>query len=165
MVYEDLIDELALRKFVERFARRLDDQDAHGIASMFVEDGVLVVSGKRLVGKAEIAAFFVDERQFVSEPVDWTVEGQATHQPRGIHLTSSPVVNVEGDVATVESDCVTVHRDENGHPRLGILCRYRDRLRRVDGTWLLTERIAVGLRRREASETAHLPKTVRTTDL
>jgi len=157
-----LLDELVIRKMMELFMRRMDDQDGHGVASMFTDAGVFRVSGKELVGRDAISGFLLNERQFVGEPVRWQEEGNLLHHPRGIHILSSPIIEIDGDAATAECDCVTVHRDADGHPRLGILCRYRDRLvRSGDGRWLIAERTGVALRKRDPSELEHLPRGVR----
>lgn len=159
---DDLLDEYAIRKVLELFMRRSDDCDAPGVAELFTPDGVFRVSGQEFVGRQAIADFLLNERQFIRDPPRWQDEGNLMDKPRGIHLISNPIFEIDGDLATSEVDCVTVHRTPDGEPRLGILCRYRDRLTRTaDGKWLISDRTGVSVRRREPNEVEFLPSQVR----
>jgi hypothetical protein len=150
MTTSRLEDEWAIRRLLETYMRRNDDADLEGMLALFVEDAVYRVSGTEFVGHRAIRAFLV-RIGFTADPVRWTDDGNLMTGPRGIHLLSSPLVELDGDEALVESDCVTVHRDSEGDPQLGILCRYRDRVRRCpDGEWRFAERTGVSLRRRTA---------------
>ena len=63
-----------------------------------------------------------------------------------MHLTTNPVVAVDGDVATAETDMITLVRGDDGRARITLLARYRDRLRRGDdGRWRLSSRTGVSL--------------------
>ena len=74
--------------------------------------------------------------------------GELYKQPRSVHLSSNPIIDVEGDGATAESDFVVLSRDDDGHARISLVGRYRDELRRDDrGRWLITKRTGVSVAR------------------
>jgi hypothetical protein len=63
-----------------------------------------------------------------------------------MHLTGNPVIEVDGDVATAETDMVTLVRGDDGRSKITLLARYRDRLHRgTDGRWRLRSRTGVSL--------------------
>jgi hypothetical protein len=63
-------------------------------------------------------------------------------------LSSNPVIEIQGDTATAETDMVVLNRDESGRARITLVARYRDRLRRAeDGRWLITNRTGVSIAR------------------
>ena len=62
------------------------------------------------------------------------------------HLTTNPVIDVDGDVATAETDMIMFRRDQDGRAKITLLARYRDRLRRTDeGRWLISSRTGVSV--------------------
>ena len=60
--------------------------------------------------------------------------------PRTRHLTTNPIVELDGDIARVRS-VYTVLQQVEGSPMQAIISgRYRDTLKRIDGRWRFTER-------------------------
>ena len=60
--------------------------------------------------------------------------------PRTRHLTTNPIVELDGDVARVRS-VYTVLQQVEGSPMQTIISgRYHDTLERIDGRWRFTER-------------------------
>ena len=60
--------------------------------------------------------------------------------PRTRHLTTNPIVEIDGDVARVRS-VYTVLQQVEGSPMQTIITgRYHDTLTRIDGRWRFTER-------------------------
>ena len=136
------VDKLEIRELIERSVRAIDDQDAIGLASLFEEDGVLQLAGTVFAGRDALRAMFRDRP---SAPA-WTEPGGLLVQPGGMHLTGNPVIVVDGDDATAETDLVTLVRGEDGRAKITLLARYRDRVRRGgDGRWRLSSRTGVSI--------------------
>jgi len=134
------IDKLEIREVIERSVRCIDNQDSDGLALLFEPDGVLQLAGTVFAGHDALRGMF----RGGGAAARWTEPGHLLEQPGGTHLTSNPVIDVEGDVATAETDMLTVKRGDDGRAVITLLARYRDRLRRADdGRWLFSSRTGV----------------------
>lgn len=143
---QELLEKLAIREVLERYMRWNDDGMADRIAELFAEDAVFQVVGRQVVGREAIRAFFRRGRDRDPEP--WTAGGQLLVQPPSLHLSANPVIDIDGDTATVESDFHVIGRDENGRPKTSLVGRYRDRFRRLDdGRWVIALRVGVSVAR------------------
>jgi len=142
-----LEDEFAIRSVLERYMRYNDDADLPGMLSLFETGATYRVLGRDMVGHAAIAEFLT-ELGFSDSPPSWTEPGQEGRQPRSMHVMSNPVIVVDGETATAESDFVTLRRNDAGDAEVGLVGRYRDRMRKgADGRWRFAERGGVALRR------------------
>jgi hypothetical protein len=136
------IDKLAIRELIERGMRYIDDQAGPRLAELFADDGVMQLAGI-VMDREGIKA--IGGGTVRSE---WTKPGELLKQPGGTHLSSNPVIEIQGDTATAETDMVVLNRDESGRARITLVARYRDRLRRAeDGRWLITNRTGVSIAR------------------
>ena len=136
------IDKLEIREIIERSVRHIDDQDAAALAQLFDEDGVLQLAGTVIAGREALRAMFGG----AGVSPKWTTPGELLKQPGVMHLTTNPVIDVDGDAATAETDMITLRRDQEGKAKITLLARYRDRLRRTDdGHWLISSRTGVSL--------------------
>jgi SnoaL-like domain len=136
------IDKLEIREIIERSVRHIDDQDGAAFAELFEEDGVLQLAGTVFAGREALRAMFGGP----PPPRKWTAPGELLKQPGVMHLTTNPIVDVDGDLATAETDMITFRRGPDGRAKIGLLARYRDRLRRTDeGRWLISSRTGVSV--------------------
>jgi hypothetical protein len=136
------IDKLEIRELIERSVRHIDDQDSAALAALFEEDGVLQLAGTVFAGREALLGMFLA----APSPPAWTEPGRLLVQPGGMHLTGNPVITVDGDDATAETDMVTLERGGDGRAKITLLARYRDRLRRAnDGSWRLRSRTGVSI--------------------
>jgi hypothetical protein len=113
------VDRLEIRELIERSMRYLDYEAGARIAELFAEDGVLQVA-------------------------PWC---QRSRRRAAAHWSSNPVINVDGENATAETDMMVVKRDEAGRARITLLARYRDRLRRGETGWVIVNRTGVSIAR------------------
>ncbi|ABW12342.1 hypothetical protein Franean1_2921 [Parafrankia sp. EAN1pec] len=137
------IDRLEIRDVIERSMRYTDDQAGDLLAELFDDDGVLQLAGTVFSGRESI------RKMFPAAPrPSWTEPGQLLRQPRAAHRASNPVIDIDGDTATAETDLLVLARDETGRPRITLIARYRDRLRRLHRhQWVITNRTGVSIAR------------------
>ncbi len=142
---QTVLDKLAIREVLERYMRYNDDGAADRIAELFDEDAVLQVIGHLFIGRAAIRELYRGERE--RDPAPWTDQGELLKQPASVHISSNPIIDVDGDGATSELDFLVVRRNEKGAVNT-LVGRYRDRLRRrEDGSWVITSRVGVSVAR------------------
>src|SRR4029077_13635694 len=120
------IDKLEIREIIERSVRHIDDQDGAAFAELFEEDGVLQLAGTVFAGRDALRAMLGG----ATPARKWTAPGELLKQPGVMHLTTNPIVDVDGDGATAETDMITFRRGPDGRAKIALLARYRDRLRR-----------------------------------
>ena len=60
--------------------------------------------------------------------------------PRTRHLTTNPIIDVDGDAATVRSTYTVMQQAPGSAMQTIISGRYHDTMKRIDGRWRFTER-------------------------
>ena len=60
--------------------------------------------------------------------------------PRTRHITANPIIEIEGDTATVRSVYVVLQQAPDSPMQAIISGRYHDTLRRIDGRWRFVQR-------------------------
>ncbi|MYG99601.1 MAG: nuclear transport factor 2 family protein [Acidimicrobiaceae bacterium] len=60
--------------------------------------------------------------------------------PRTRHITANPIIETEGDTATVRSVYIVLQQAPDSPMQAIITGRYHDTLRRIDGRWRFVER-------------------------
>ena len=137
------VDKLEIREVIERSMRHIDDQAGERLAALFDDDAVLQLAGTVFRGRDAIGKMFR-----AADPPHWTEPGELLKQPAVVHRGANPVIDVDGDTATAETDLLVLERDAEGRARITLVARYRDRLRRSDdGRWLITNRTGVSVAR------------------
>jgi hypothetical protein len=135
-------DKLEIRELIERSMRFADDAAGARIAELFTDDGVLQLAGTVFAGRLELREMFGHP-----DPPSWTEPGELLKQPAASHWSSNPIIDVDGDKATAETDMLVVKRDENGTARITLIARYRDRFSRTESGWLIANRTGVSIAR------------------
>lgn len=144
-VPREWIDKLEIRELLERYMRYNDDRAADKMVELFDEDVRFQVVGRVYAGREELRELF---SMADPNPPHWTEPGELFKQPGSVHVSSNPVIDIEGDSATAETDFLVVTRDENGRAHSSLVGRYRDRLhRRDDGRWVILTRTGVSVAR------------------
>ncbi|MGE0881270.1 MAG: nuclear transport factor 2 family protein [Acidimicrobiia bacterium] len=138
------LDKLEIREVVERYMRYNDDRRADLIGELFHDDIRFQVMGKVISGRDAVRAVFENSGRAMPQ---WTDEGQLFKQPGSVHVSSNPVIDVDGDTATCESDFLVVDRGADGRAKSSLVGRYRDEFRRVNGKWLIYTRTGVSVAR------------------
>ena len=144
-VPREWIDKLEIRELLERYMRYNDDRDAEKVLELLDEDVRFQVVGKVYAGREEVRKLFS-----ISGPErpHWTEPGELFKQPGSVHISSNPIIEIDGDNAIAETDFLVVNRDERGRAHSSLVGRYRDRLRRrEDGRWVITTRTGVSVAR------------------
>ena len=138
-------DELFIRRMLEQYMRFNDDRALDRLVSLFAPNAIYRVGGHEHVGHDGIREF-LGRSGFRDGQPRWTDDDQLMVMPRSMHLMTNPIIEVEDDVAMAESEFVVLVRDANGHPKIALMGRYRDRLRRdARAGWLFTERTGVSI--------------------
>jgi uncharacterized protein (TIGR02246 family) len=123
-----LVDERALRRLVESWARAADRLDAELFASIVTADVVLENEGFRMEGRDRMRGI----------PAMLTARFLRTN-----HFVMNHAVTIEGDDASGETYSLAYHRYDapDGTPMtLDWAIRYQDRYRRENGEWLICYR-------------------------
>ncbi|OBH40069.1 nuclear transport factor 2 family protein [Mycobacterium mantenii] len=117
MTHDTTEDRAAIRDLLAGYALALDAGDFEECVQLFAPDGEFLVYGKNFAGHEGIAGMFRDAA-------------------RGLHLTGSARIQVDGERATARSQVLFVRAgDLQLRPAI-----YDDELTRIAGRWLFTRR-------------------------
>jgi uncharacterized protein (TIGR02246 family) len=113
----------AIRELLHRYCHYVDAGDADRWAGLYAEDGSfdLGMGGSPIRGRVAL-------REFAT----------AFRAGTGLHLSANPIISIDGDEATVSSYVVVIGGRED--PKINLAGRYDDRLRQIDGVWLIRSR-------------------------
>lgn len=107
-----LRDDLAIRAVLAEYCLRLEVNEFSEWLELFTEDCVYKVFGKTLHGREELGAML-------------------SQAPHGIHLSGSPRIELDGDVAHTVQNYIFI----NGETREMNMGWYYDTLRRTPDGW------------------------------
>ncbi len=113
----------AIREVLGSYCFYLDSGDFEAMAALFAEDGTWHTDFGKGTGHAGIVEHARSLRK-----------GSAP-QPRGVHLTTNIVIELNGDHATVRSNWIVAQNTDAG-PRVSSAGGYADDMVKRDGRWL-----------------------------
>lgn len=123
----DLEDKDAIREVLGRYCFHLDSGDFDAMAALFTEDGTWHTDFGKGTGRAGI----VDHAR--------SLRAGDAPRPRGVHLTTNIVIELNGDRATVRSNWMVAQNNAAG-PRIGSAGGYADDMVKQGGRWLFQYR-------------------------
>jgi hypothetical protein len=138
-------DTEAIRRLLREYGKRLDAGDLQGYASLFAADGEWVGGFGSVKGRDKIAPFM---EKNMSGPPPW--EGPAAASappkpgPRGVHLMTNEIIEVNGDRATAWSKWTYMARNAETRPFPVMVGTYEDVLVREKGEWKFLRRVVSG---------------------
>lgn len=118
---------IAIPNLLYTYAMRFDDGDFDGAAALF-DRGCVVAGGHRIAGREAILAMW---RTWVK-----TYDGK----PLTRHITTNPIIELEGDRATCQSQWTVIQAAPGFPLQIVASGRYRDRFAREDDGWHFLER-------------------------
>lgn len=116
-------DSEAIRTLLNRYYHCVDTANTEEWLSLYTDDGSLDigVGEPPIVGKVALRA-----------------HGSSRRPGVGIHIAINPIINVDGDTASIDSHVVVIGGAED--PHIVLAGRYEDRLRLVEGEWRFVSR-------------------------
>jgi ketosteroid isomerase-like protein len=125
----DLEDREAIKEVLYKHCYCVDRIDADEWAALFCEDGSFSIEATPVGGPLGPVTGRAALREFGAT---------AFPAAAGIHSSSNEIISITGDEATASSYCVALL--DRPHPRVATAARFEDRLRKVDGRWLISSR-------------------------
>jgi 3-phenylpropionate/cinnamic acid dioxygenase small subunit len=130
-----LLEERSILRLLHRYAHAMDMGRETEWVDTFTADAVFdvveVVGGRRVhreEGRGDLAAY---------------VAGYPKPPQFRKHVVTDPIIEINGDTATVEAYWLLLQRDDaDGMPVLAAFGHYHDRLVKTDGGWRIAERVA-----------------------
>jgi hypothetical protein len=120
-------DNEGIRGLLHAYCHHVDSGHADEWADLFTEDGTFDV---------QRGDFGLGDGHFAGRA---ELRGMASHfRADGLHVSTNPMIDVNGDEATVSSYVLVLEGTTD--PRVRMAGRYEDRLRKVDGRWRFASR-------------------------
>jgi 3-phenylpropionate/cinnamic acid dioxygenase small subunit len=123
-------DHQAIVELLYRYAELVDGGDYEGVARMF-EHGAITAEGSDHADRGHDAV--------LARYVDWT-RRHDDGTPRTKHVTTNPIVAIDGDTATVRSYFTVLQQTASVALQPIIAGRYEDRMKRAENGWRFVHR-------------------------
>lgn len=123
-----LADERDIRRLIHDYARGADTRNGELFASVFVEEGVLELSGRETVGRHRLAK----------------IPGMLEQYAKTYHMVHNVIVDVNGDTATGEVYSASHHLrpiEKEMYSDRVMYITYRDNYVRTDEGWRMARRL------------------------
>lgn len=138
-------DTEAIRRLLREYGKRLDAGDLQGYARLFAVDGEWIGGFGSVKGRDRIAPFM---EKNMSGPPPWEATASASAPPkpgpRGAHLMTNEIIEVNGDKATAWSKWTYMARSVENRPFPVMVGVYEDVLVRESGEWKFLRRVVSG---------------------
>jgi hypothetical protein len=132
---ETLLDRIQIEDFITRYYYDLSVGKSHELADYFTEDALLDVDSTIARGHAEIGKLYTRPEGASESPA------QTAQRRRGHMLLTNPIINIEGDRATIHVLWTGVMNEGLGKPpALYEQGREYTELVKVNGKWLISTR-------------------------
>ena len=118
-----------VRNLLGRYCEVMDAADWDGLGALFAHGRLTDGEGTEVAAGAEAVARLYAGLVLLHDG-----------SPRTRHLTTNPVITVNGDVATCRSSFAVLQQVGDGPLQPVAAGRYRDSFRRTDGAWHFVER-------------------------
>jgi uncharacterized protein (TIGR02246 family) len=123
---ERVLDHLAIRELTARYNRAFDDVDSEAWADTFTPDGVMEYGGGAPISGR-----------------DALVEMSRKTGYGFVHITTDPIIEIDGDRATQSCTLIVASRSEaRDQVAIGMTGRYEDELVRTQDGWRFKRRTA-----------------------
>ena len=122
-------DVTAILNLLHRYAELIDDGDFRGVGELLADAEVSGPGMRPLRGAEAVAALY-----------EATTRRHADGTPRTAHVITNPIVELDGDRATVRSRFLVVQATEAVPLQAIVAGRYLDEFERVDGRWRFASR-------------------------
>ena len=121
-----------IRRLLLDYGRYLDGKDFESLAQLWAEDGEIVNSQGEgpARGREAIRALMTG----------MLGRDLADESGKDFHVFANPIIDLDGDRATVRSMWLYVTPDEHGHPQLAQMGHYEDLVVRESGQWRFKRR-------------------------
>jgi ketosteroid isomerase-like protein len=121
-----------IRRLLLDYGRFLDGKDFVSLSQLWAEDGVIVNS--QGTGPAKGQAAILELMNSMLGP------DLAPETGKDFHVFANPIIDLDGDTATVRSFWLYVTPDESGYPHLAQMGHYEDVVTRENGRWRFKSR-------------------------
>jgi 3-phenylpropionate/cinnamic acid dioxygenase small subunit len=131
----------AIRHLLREYGRALDAGDLRAYASLFAVDGEWIGGFGTVKGRDAIAPFM---EKHMRTPPPWGEEPESVSSrpgPRGVHLMTNEIIEVNGDHATAWSKWTYIIRSADNKPSIALEGHYDDELVRENGQWRFKRRV------------------------
>ncbi len=128
---------------LREYGRRLDAGNLQGYAELFATDGEWIGGFGAVKGRANIASF-MQKSMSTPLPVEGPATAAARPGPRGAHLMTNDIIEVNGDRATAWSRWTYLSRNAESRPVPVMVGHYEDTLVRENGAWKFLKRVVWG---------------------
>ena len=117
-------DRLEILELLGRYAHAIDSGDGEAYADCFTDDGVIELrrAGLHVQGREALIEF---------------ARGDHARSGAARHMTNSPIIEGDGDAATMRVYLLRLYQDRSrdGERGIGPVGLYHDTLRRIGGRW------------------------------
>ena len=136
-------DTEAIRRVLREYGKTLDAGDLRAYANLFAVDGEWVGGFGTVKGRDAIAPYMEKNMRTPLPSVEGTAAAAAPPRPgpRGVHLMTNEIIDVNGDRASSWSKWTYITRSADNKPVIALEGHYDDTYVREKGQWKFQRRV------------------------